>query len=814
MVLLPWEFEKRANISAAEKFGNDGTPDARADQLNDRITPLVLTEETPMAEPPEDDMDARDAAAHRKKTAVWSLKQRKAKASGRESSPGRDQQFDRRAPFDPVDLERRLLRDQEAPGIVWTMGEDSLGQCGHAAARPEETPYPAPLEAKRLKGGVRSVHAGSVCTIVINEVGEALGFGSGPFRAAVAEEERPEADLSLTYAGAPPYRVLSADPQGAASSGGPQMGRVEEAARATHGAAIDAVLGTEKGERLAANRFSSTHQVVDNAIGRRRQELGVPTLLSALLMPIQQIECGDDFVIALMQNGIVFSWGDGEEGKLGLGKPQSHVKPTMLDFLLPSSYAEMAKKSKDKDALLKTGAKVIRKRDKDFQIVSIACGARHTLALSSANDAFSWGAGGAGQLGHGSFADELLPHPVQAFKAKGTRVLSIVAGSYHSAAVTTSTRTEVATHLYTWGLGEHGRLGHGDTVRCSAPVEMLYHRVKPRKKHVAERDPPPSRRTHGLDWMSFETGHVLEWSQVACGGRHCAALSKTGHVFTWGSDDAGQLGHGGKMVTQRLACLLWLHRTDSRGKPGPVVQDVRLVGCGHRYTAALTWRGEVFVWGQLGSASWRVPKVLVALQRAVVVQLACGQAHLVVVTGDGETLYDDLLQKEQARNNPSMLPSCPLRPSAPPPLRPSAPPPLNPSTRLPTCKRVCVCVRAPQERGMAAKVQLEKIEQKRAKMKEEARIAQQEAMASKHARRDEKKRVKTLKKQDQKVRTAACASNRLRQPLKQLGCRGGWRLTRTPRPDRVLRSVRSSRGSGGARRRSTAMRTRTGRTEP
>ena len=38
----------------------------------------------------------------------------------------------------------------------------------------------------------------------------------------------------------------------------------------------DQVLGTEKGERLAANRFSSTHQVVDNAIGRRRQELCVP----------------------------------------------------------------------------------------------------------------------------------------------------------------------------------------------------------------------------------------------------------------------------------------------------------------------------------------------------------------------------------------------------------------------------------------------------------------------------------------------------------------------------------------------------------
>ena len=243
---------------------------------------------------------------------------------------------------------------------------------------------------------------------------------------------------------------------------------------------------------------------------------------------------------------------------------------------------------------------------------------------------------------------------MQAFKAKGTRVLAIVAGAYHSAAITTSTRTEVATHLFTWGLGEHGRLGHGDTARCSAPVELLYHRVKPRKKAVAERDPQPTSGTRGLDWMSFETGHVLEWGQVACGGRHCAALSKTGHVFTWGSDDEGQLGHAGKHVAQRLACLLWLQRTDSRGKSREVVQDVRLVGCGHRYSAALTWRGEVFVWGQLGRASWRVPTALEALQRAVVVQMACGQAHLVVLTGDAETLYDELQRREQAPSHACM----------------------------------------------------------------------------------------------------------------------------------------------------------------
>ena len=158
-----------------------------------------------------------------------------------------------------------------------------------------------------------------------------------------------------------------------------------------------------------------------------------------------------------------------------------------------------------------------------------------------------------------------------------------------------------------------------------------------------------------------------------------------------------------------------------------------------------------------------------------------------------------------------MLPSRPYPSSTPPPLHPSTPPPLYPSAPQPLYQRVCLSL--PQERGAASKVQLEKIEQKRAKIKEEARVAQQEAMAGKHARRDEKKRVKTLKLQDKKVRTAACASNRLRPQLEQVGCGGGWRLTCAP-PDRAMRSVRSSRGSGAVRRRSTAMRTRRMRTEP
>ena len=641
----------QASLSTSQKFGNDRRNDSRDDRMRDEISPLVLGDgdEIELGDGTEvDALDARDAVAHRKKTAVWALKQKKAARAAKAGAS--TEQEDVTRPLVPAEIERRLLRAPGTPGAVWTMGEDTLGQCGHLAEKPDDKPYPMVIDPTQLKGGVHGVHAGGAHTLVVNAVGEVYVCGVGTVRAAAAELAKPP-ESRLAYAGAPPFRVNSAVPKETKKppTGLEAWGRKREAVEQEDDSGVlqgfDDVLGTDQGEKLAANRYASTTQMVQSSMGRQREQLGKPALLSMLLMPVDAIECGDDFCMALMQNGIVFSWGDGEEGKLGLGRPTSQEKPTMLDFLLPSSYVDTAKQSANKDALLKTGAKVIRKRDKEFQIISVSCGARHTVALSTVHEAFSWGAGGSGQLGHGSYADELLPHPIQAFRSKGVAVLSVQAGAYHSAAIISSTRAEVETHLYTWGQGEHGRLGHGDTARRATPEEVLYHRTKPLRKCLPGRDEPPLRRRHLTDWLSLESGHVLEWSSISCGGRHTTAISKTGHCFTWGSDDDGQLGHG-RLVTQRLPALLWLERGE--GKASELVSDVRLMGCGHKYTAALTWVGEVFVWGQLGTASWRVPTFVAGMGKAVVVSIACGRAHLTMATGDLEQIEEERRANELA----------------------------------------------------------------------------------------------------------------------------------------------------------------------
>ena len=76
-----------------------------------------------------------------------------------------------------------------------------------------------------------------------------------------------------------------------------------------------------------------------------------------------------------------------------------------------------------------------------------------------------------------------------------------------------------------------------------------------------------------------------EWTQIDCGQYHTVGLTKKGEVFTWGSNDIGQLGHGGRksrIVPTKVA-----------GLDGLVITQI---SCGANHTAALTDKGEVFTW--------------------------------------------------------------------------------------------------------------------------------------------------------------------------------------------------------------------------
>lgn len=79
-------------------------------------------------------------------------------------------------------------------------------------------------------------------------------------------------------------------------------------------------------------------------------------------------------------------------------------------------------------------------------------------------------------------------------------------------------------------------------------------------------------------------------AMVACGARHCVALSATCRVYTWGWNAFGQLGVGD---------------TEPRIKPawvqGSKLRRVAQVAAGWRHTVVMNEMGDVLAWGCTGA---------------------------------------------------------------------------------------------------------------------------------------------------------------------------------------------------------------------
>ncbi|KAA8549856.1 hypothetical protein F0562_001540 [Nyssa sinensis] len=136
-------------------------------------------------------------------------------------------------------------------------------------------------------------------------------------------------------------------------------------------------------------------------------------------------------------SGKLFTWGDGDKGRLGHGDKEVKLVPTCVAALVEPNFCQ------------------------------VACGHSLTIALTTSGHVYTMGSPVYGQLGNPQ-ADGKLPTRVEG-KLSKSFVEEIACGAYHVAVLTS--RTEV----YTWGKGANGRLGHGDTDDRNSPtlVEAL-----------------------------------------------------------------------------------------------------------------------------------------------------------------------------------------------------------------------------------------------------------------------------------------------------------------------------------------------------
>ncbi|GAB6023588.1 putative E3 ubiquitin-protein ligase herc3 [Chamberlinius hualienensis] len=150
--------------------------------------------------------------------------------------------------------------------------------------------------------------------------------------------------------------------------------------------------------------------------------------------------------------------------------------------------------------------------------------------------------------------------------------------------------------------------------------------------------------------------------QLSCGIKHSLAVSEWGDVYSWGSNNCGQLGDpssvGESSPIPRLV-------------KGIATKKVVQISCGSEHCFVLTDYGSVYCWGnnshgQLGlgykSDMEPEPKHMKSLDGVPIAQLACGGWHSFIVTqlgavyGWGRNDFGQLgLNDEVTRCNPTQL---------------------------------------------------------------------------------------------------------------------------------------------------------------
>jgi len=266
------------------------------------------------------------------------------------------------------------------------------------------------------------------------------------------------------------------------------------------------------------------------------------------------VHSGGKHALALTLDGKVFSWGEGEDGKLGHGNRTTLDKPRLVEAL-------RAKKIRD-----------------------VACGSSHSAAISSQGELYTWGLGEYGRLGHGDNATQLKPKLVAALA--GRRVVQVACGSRDAQ---TLALTEDGA-VFSWGDGDFGKLGRGGSEGSDTPHEI--------------------ERLSGIGVV-----------QIECGAQFSLALTRAGEVWTWGKGDYYRLGHGGDQHVRKPQPIGGL-----RGR------RVIHVAVGALHCLAVTDAGQVYAWGdndhgQQGSGNTFVnkkPALVIGLDAVFVNRVACG----------------------------------------------------------------------------------------------------------------------------------------------------------------------------------------------
>ncbi len=294
-----------------------------------------------------------------------------------------------------------------------------------------------------------------------------------------------------------------------------------------------------------------------------------PPTVQPGLFDMQQAVGGVLHTVALRSGGTLLSWGTQNSGELGNNQYSGQA-------LTPVPVSGLT------------------------EVMQLAAGDRHTLAVRRDGSLWAWGYNGYGQLGDGTVSDRIVP--VTSLASLGC-VAQVACGANFSMAL------KADGTVTAWGDNSEGQLGRGTVggwfttpaaVVGLAEVEAI----------AACGTAAMALKRDGTVWMwgsnlSGWLGIGVDQSvtprsalpvqviglpvirKIAAGARAAFAISNTGAAYSWGSNQYGLLGRGDVTLT---------HSPTPGLIPGLTLPGRILAGWGG-WASALDSQGRVWVWG-------------------------------------------------------------------------------------------------------------------------------------------------------------------------------------------------------------------------
>jgi alpha-tubulin suppressor-like RCC1 family protein len=305
-----------------------------------------------------------------------------------------------------------------------------------------------------------------------------------------------------------------------------------------------------------------------NGSGQLGDNTGISSKLpvqTATLTGIVAISAGYDHAIAIKWDGTAWSWGFNYSGQVGDGT-------SMNNRLAPVQVQGLS------------------------EVVAVAAGMDHSVALKGNGTVYSWGLNTYGQLGDGTYNQKLLAQQIPGLN----NVKQVIAGWQHNV-VFKNDRT-----VWSWGRNNNGQLGDSTSNTRTSPVRVKnisdLVAISGGEDHTLAVKPDGSLRSWGQNDVG-QLGIAAGGSQyipvfipglnlgftfqtaVSAGGYHSLALKSLGTVWGWGDNNWGQLGDDTSIERHTPVNTLNL-------------SDTVAISAGFTHSMALKSDGTIWSWGR------------------------------------------------------------------------------------------------------------------------------------------------------------------------------------------------------------------------